>query len=253
MVRLICLSDIHGQQSNFKIPAGDILILAGDFCSLGTEREVHKAAKWLRALPHPAKIVVAGNHDRFFEQQPSRARAYLEYPGVHYLEDTGCEIEGIRFWGSPWQPCFMDWAFNLPRKGPELRDRCSRIPIGTDVLITHCPPHGILDKVQVQVSPWGETPEPKMGSLGCEELALRVSILKPQLHVFGHIHDGYGLMERDGTMFINASICNEDYDPANAVWVVDLEPGLPPMVSSTLPGKKRTNKCSRQQTKKTQR
>lgn len=115
-MRLVCLSDTHGEQGRFMVPEGDVLIHAGDFSGLGTEREVHKFAKWLNGLPHRWKIVVAGNHDRFFEKQPEMARAYLE-PDVIYLQDSGCEIEGLRFWGSPWQPWFMDWAFNLPQRG----------------------------------------------------------------------------------------------------------------------------------------
>lgn len=225
-MRLVCLSDTHGLQDNFKVPEGDVLIHAGDFSNTGNERDVQKFAKWLDRLPHRRKVVIAGNHDCLFEEQPDLARAYLE-PDVTYLQDTGCEIGGLRFWGSPWQPWFMDWAFNLPRNGPIIRERWNLIPMDTDVLITHGPPHGILDQVRPQKGGWG--PEGDSGSdpLGCEELAIRLHAVRPRLHVFGHIHDGYGHLEREGTLFVNASICDERYRPVNLATIVDLEPGNP--------------------------
>jgi len=230
-MRIVCVSDTHCEHHGFKVPEGDVLLHAGDFCSMGIEREVHKVAKWLKALPHRWKIVVAGNHDRFFEQQPEIARAYLE-PEIIYLQDSGCEIGGLRFWGSPWQPWFNDWAFNLPRKGAGLREKWNLIPMDTDVLITHGPPYGILDEVRARRTAWGPSEEGS-GPLGCEELATRLRSVQPRLHVFGHIHDGYGVLQSGDMTFVNASVCDEDYRPVNPVWVVDLEPGGRPVVSTT--------------------
>ena len=129
--------------------------------------------------------------------------------GVTYLEDEEVEIEGLRLWGSPWQPWFYDWAFNLPR-GPALRAKWDRIPAGIDVLVTHGPPHGVLDHVGR-----GE-------DVGCEELLEAVRRVRPRLHVFGHIHEGYGQLERDGVRFVNASTCTLSYDPVNAPILFDL-------------------------------
>lgn len=242
-MRLICLSDTHGMQDHFKVPDGDVLVHAGDFCSIGTEREVHKFAKWLGRQPHRWKIIVAGNHDRFFQQQPELARDYLE-PDFIYLQDSGCEIEGIRFWGSPWQPWFMNWAFNLPRQGVALREKWNLIPIDTEVLITHCPPHGILDEVRPRMTGWG-MPEEGSGRLGCEDLAIRLASVRPRLHVFGHIHDGYGFLQKNGTTYVNASICNEDYAPRNPVLMVDLEREGPPVILPTPPGTKAQKRARR--------
>lgn len=75
-MRLVCISDTHGLQNNFKIPDGDVLIHAGDFCNTGIERDVHEFAKWLDRLPHRWKAVIAGNHDWFFQKQPELARTY---------------------------------------------------------------------------------------------------------------------------------------------------------------------------------
>ncbi|WP_005034601.1 metallophosphatase domain-containing protein [Holophaga foetida] len=242
-MRLVCLSDTHGEQDHFKIPDGDILIHAGDFCSMGSEREVLKVAQWLTRLPHRWKIVVAGNHDRLFEQQPEVARAMMG-PGILYLQDSGCEIEGLRFWGSPWQPWFQSWAFNLPRKGAKLREKWNLIPIDTDALITHGPPHGILDSVRPRMTAWGPSEEGS-GPLGCEELAIRLATVRPRLHVFGHIHDGYGFAEKDSTTYVNASVCNEDYQPVNPIWIVDLEPGGKAEVYATPPGKRHPRKAAK--------
>lgn len=186
-----------------------------------TQREVHKFAKWLHRLPHKWKVVVAGNHDWFFQKQPEQARAYLK-PDVIYLQDSGCEIEGLKFWGSPWQPEFMDWAFNLPRKGNRLREIWNKIPIDTDVLVTHSPPHGVLDQVRSRATGWGDELGPS-GPLGCEELANRLQVVKPRLHIFGHIHDGYGLIQVGETTYVNACICDEDYRPIHPAIAIDLD------------------------------
>jgi predicted phosphohydrolase len=107
---------------------------AGDLCRGGELDELREAAAWLADLPHRHKIVVAGNHDWAFASDPAAARAVMG-GGVIYLEDEGATIEGVRFWGSPWQPAFHDWAFNLPRGAP-LAAIWRRIPAELDVLIT---------------------------------------------------------------------------------------------------------------------
>jgi hypothetical protein len=87
------------------VPDGDILIHAGDFMTYGNApREIIDFNAWLGRQPHPNKIVIAGNHDRLFESHPNPARA-LVTNGI-YLEDSGVELEGLKFWGSPVQPPF---------------------------------------------------------------------------------------------------------------------------------------------------
>lgn len=208
-MRLVLLSDTH-LRKGLKVPDGDVLIHAGDLTEAGEERAIAKAAIWLDNLPHRHKLIIAGNHDWLFQCNPKLARIYME-PYLTYLEDSGCEIEGLNFWGSPWQPWFHDWAFNLPRKGAEIREKWNRIPLNTNVLITHGPPYGILDQVD-----GGD-------HLGCEELALRVAAVRPRLHVFGHIHDGYGTLEKDGTLYVNACVLNEQYRIAHRPVVLDID------------------------------
>jgi Icc-related predicted phosphoesterase len=138
-----------------------------------------------------------------------KGNAHL-FKGLHYLQDSGVEINGVKFWGSPWQPWFHDWAFNL-KTSTQLRSKWNLIPTDTDVLLTHGPPFGILDRTQ-------RTGE----SVGCHELLLAVRRVSPKLHVFGHIHEGYGMKQVGETLFANASTCTLQYRPTNSPVVVDL-------------------------------
>jgi predicted phosphohydrolase len=206
-MRIVCLSDTHNLHDRISVPEGDLLVHSGDATMRGTPQEVRAFFDWLEGLPHRHKVVVAGNHDFLFEREPALARALVH--GAVYLEDSGAEIEGLRIWGSPWQPWFFDWAFNL-RRGAPLREKWDLIPGGTDVLITHGPPCGVLDPVEA-----GEL-------VSCADLLEAVERVRPRLHVFGHIHEGYGRETRETTTLVNASICDRAYRPVHAPIVVDL-------------------------------
>lgn len=215
------MSDTHGLHTSVRVPDGDVIIHAGDFSNSGSEGDSVRFGKWWRSLPHSYKVVVAGNHDWFFSRQPTRA---IECLGDSiYLQDSATEFAGLRFWGSPWQPRFGGWAFNLSR-GEQLRAKWDLIPVGTDILITHGPPRGVLDSVRPgeRKTKWGSFFVEGTQPLGCTDLASRIVVIRPRLHVFGHIHDGYGELERDGVRYINASICDELYRPVNPVVVIDL-------------------------------
>jgi Icc-related predicted phosphoesterase len=203
-VRLVLLSDTHGRHDLVDIPAGDVLIHAGDFSHVtGGLDEISRFNEFLKALPHPRKIVVAGNHDWCFERQNAEARAVLT--AATYLQDEAVVIGGWKFYGSPWQPTFLNWAFNLPR-GEALRRKWALIPPDTDVLITHGPPHGIQDRTFFGMH------------VGCQDLRQRVEEIAPRVHVFGHIHEGRGRHETDRTTFINASTLQA----RQSVFVVEL-------------------------------
>ncbi len=156
----------------------------------GTLEQLEEVALWLRGLPHRHKIVVAGNHDRAFETTPAPARRIFE--GLIYLQDAAIEIEGVSFYGSPWQPWFHSWAFNVHR-GPGLAEKWAKIPMNTDVLITHGPPKGIGDRCGMDER------------AGCEDLLARVREVEPKLHVFGHIHQDRGIWTHGPTTFVNAT------------------------------------------------
>lgn len=206
-IRLVCMSDLHNIDPFYKVPDGDVLIVAGDICGVGNESELKEFDDFLALQPHSLKVVVAGNHDwPFALSTPDEAKKLLK--NAIYLEDSGIEVFGLTFWGSPWQPWFFDWAFNLPR-GEKLADVWSKIPSDTDILITHSPPYGILDVADGY-------------HVGCEQLSKALEYIKPKLHVFGHIHQGYGSLERDGTIYVNASLRDESYRLVNPPIVVDL-------------------------------
>jgi len=207
-LRLVCLSDTHLPPQALQVPEGDVLIVAGDVCLRGRNYELQLFDRFLGRLPHRHKLLVAGNHD-WVLADVGRETAQALIQNAIYLEDSGVEIEGVKFWGSPWQPEFYDWAFNLPR-GQQLAQVWAQVPEDTDVLITHTPPYGILDQI-----PGGE-------HVGCEELLKALSRVRPRVHVFGHIHESYGVLKQDGTTFINACICDERYQPVHAPIVIDV-------------------------------
>ncbi len=191
-MRIVAVADTHLYQNDLgDLPDGDVFVHCGDFLRGGSLDELARFVPWLIALPHRHKVVVAGNHDCCFESAPGDARALLP-PDVIYLEDSGAEIDGVRFWGSPWQPAYHSWAFNLPR-GPALAARWAEIPRGTEVLITHGPPQGFGDRT------------PVTGRHGCADLRERVRAVSPRLHLFGHIHQDGGFWRDGETAFANAT------------------------------------------------
>ncbi len=214
-MRIVCVSDTHNCTDEIDVPEGDILIHSGDATTTGTVDEVKRFNSWFSTFPHKNKIFVAGNHDWLFERDNGSARSLLS-PSITYLQDSFVHIDGLKVYGSPWQPRFFDWAFNLNR-GYELAEKWAMIPDDIDILITHGPPYGILDEVPRQ---WG------IEKTGCEELRKRVDQIASKgtlkLHTFGHIHCGYGVAERAGVRFVNASNCDESYDPIQPPIVVDI-------------------------------
>lgn len=218
-MRIVCLSDTHNLHDRIRVPEADLLLHAGDATMHGTAPEIAAFDAWLASLPHPHKVVVAGNHDFLFEREPERARGLLKH--AVYLQDSGVEVLGLRIWGSPWQPWFFDWAFNLPRGAP-LRAKWDLIPPGTDVLLTHGPPHGILDRVGGPMPRLMAAMTGRGANVGCEELREAAFRLRPRLHVFGHIHECHGRESREGTLFVNAANCDRSYRAAHPPLVVDL-------------------------------
>lgn len=191
-LRVVCVSDTHGHHRETVMPPGDVLIHAGDLTTAGHLGELDDFDAWLGSLNHlyRYKDVICGNHDFCFQEQASRARARIT--NAIYLEDEAVTVEGIKIYGSPWQPWFCDWAFNLQR-GPEIAAKWKLIPDDTQILVTHGPPQGILDRTN-------------RGDLaGCRDLLDRVLEVKPRLHVFGHIHEAAGRSDIDGIAFVNAS------------------------------------------------
>ena len=207
-MKLVLISDTHARHRDFATPPGDVLIFAGDMMTDGyRSREISDFNAWLGEQPQTKKVVIAGNHDRLFESTTS-AQGVLT--NAIYLENSGVIIDGVKFWGSPAQPEFCNWAFNYKR-GEDIDRIWGMIPDDTEVLITHGPPAGIQDWVK-----------PKTASLGCRDLLHAVIRVKPKLHVFGHIHGGYGEWRGTTTHFVNASLLDERYRPVNQPIVVSI-------------------------------
>lgn len=207
-LRLILISDTHGLHRELNIPSGDVLIHAGDVLHVGQKDILTDFNKYLGTLPHPHKIVIAGNHDACFEQEPNFCNKVLT--NAIYLQDKSVSLGGIQFYGSPWQPWLGGMAFNLKSKRA-LQKKWALIPSGIDVLITHTPPFGILDETAAKQH------------VGCFELLASIGKTKPKVHVFGHIHENPGKVYLGGVTFINASICNVDYRLAYQPIIFDYE------------------------------
>jgi len=206
-MKLHIISDTHTKHRELDLPGGDVLIHAGDFMSSGySTDELIDFLNWLEVQPYEHKIYIAGNHDRIFEDNPAIGDLMnVVYPSLTYLQDSEVVIDGVKFYGSPWTPEFMGWAFALPKDERSADERFKLIPEDTDVVISHGPAFGKLDQVD-RLGVLGE-------HLGCPSLSRRIEEINPQLHICGHIHSGRGVMDGYGqiTTHINASCLGEDY------------------------------------------
>lgn len=189
-MKIVVVSDTHGLHRELKLPKGDAIIHAGDITDYGTEKEVVDFLEWYEHLDFEYKIFIGGNHDIYLDEYPVDLLELLP-SNVVYLRNRFVEINGVKFWGSPVTPDFMDWAFGKRRE--EMKEHWKYMPKEIDVLITHTPPYGILDKS----SNWE--------SLGCKDLLVKVEELQPKYHIFGHIHASYGQLKKEGTEYINGS------------------------------------------------
>lgn len=236
-MRILHISDLHTYHYRIKWPVdpktADVIVCSGDISDRGEEHQVKAFFKWFKAIEGPAKILVAGNHDISFDPERNglgngAIPTWLEYELAifqfeandtfpqkrnYYLNDSGCEINGVKFWGSPVTPWFYGdyWAFNKYR-GAEIKKTWDIVPRGTQVLITHGPAFGHVDWLTREAL-----------YLGCEDLTKKIADIKPVLHLCGHIHDGYGWEQAADSIFVNSSICNEAYNPINLPHVIDID------------------------------
>ena len=206
-MRIVMFSDTHSKHYKIIIPKGDMLIFAGDgeFRDLVEYKEF---LDWFEQQPHKYKILIAGNHDFYLEDETHLLETFSR--DIYYLENSGINIEGFNIWGSPITPEFNNWAF-MAKRGDEISQYWDLIPKNTDILITHGPPMCTLDMTM--------RGEP----VGCWDLSDIVKRIKPKLHVFGHIHSCQGIVEKNGTIYVNASILNEHYQIEYEPKVVELK------------------------------
>jgi predicted phosphodiesterase len=246
------ISDTHNRHDKIKgLDGGDLIIHAGDWSSQGHLWENTRFLDWYCKLRYPAKVLIAGNHERGVEADEAVFKQMCKERGIIYLNDTSVELQFVpgivyidqnipdlpkfKIHGSPVTPWFFDWAWNRsirddhqvydPRQGNRggsksvqpIKPHWDMIPMDTDILVTHGPPVNILDELlYVDGTPKGQF-------VGCPHLAERIKEVKPDLHIFGHIHCGHGEKHVDGVSYYNVSICDEMYGPSNSVTVIEYE------------------------------
>jgi Icc-related predicted phosphoesterase len=205
-MKIVCISDLHGNLP--EIPQCDLLLIAGDVCPTTDHRAPFQErwlrttfSAWLRKVPARKIIVVWGNHDIVAETNPRM----VEVPCT-VLTDELVEWEGLRIYGLPWQRRFYDWAFNLDE--PELCLKYDAIP-ECDVIVSHGPPFMFGD-----LTDRGE-------HVGCQAFLGAIERTGCTLAVYGHIHDGYGQYQYGDCRLVNASLCNERYQPVNDLQCID--------------------------------
>ena len=222
-MKLSIISDTHNKHKHVTgdLPGGDLLIHSGDISSMGYEHEITQFADWYdKIATYDHKVFIAGNHDWGFQNNVEKVKEIIDfYPTMTYLQDQLHTIQDdngteVKIWGSPWQPEFYNWAFNLPRNGEELKAVWDMIPEGIDILITHGPAWGFLDDVEGN----------RNVHLGCELLAERIKQIKPKIHICGHIHTGYGHHYDGHTHYFNAAVLNERYLYSHLPWHIDRDP-----------------------------
>jgi len=208
------ISDTHGKHRDITIPSAEVLVHCGDTVGRNSREEVVDFLQWFESQPHPVKLYGAGNHDGLYQKFPKEAREFVtQYaPSVRYLEEESIQVGGLDWFFSPYTPTFFDWYFMADR-GSAIQAKWDKIPKDTQVLVTHGPPHGILDHVM-----------DARAHQGCRNLADTIKTL-PMLkaHFFGHLHLDGGKQEvHDGVTYVNAAIMDERYYPVNPPQVAQL-------------------------------
>lgn len=202
-----CISDLHGFLP--ELSGGDLLIIAGDLTARDELHQYEKFVQWMQYQKYKTIIWIGGNHDGMIEKRLIR---FSSIHNIIYLEDSMTIVNDLKIWGSPWTPTFYNWHF-MKDRGTAIKEKWDLITEDIDILITHGPPYGILDKVFM-------SSKANIGNhAGCVDLREAIERIQPKLHVFGHVHEGYGQMTLKCTprdiKCVNASIMNENYEPVN--------------------------------------
>jgi predicted phosphodiesterase len=210
--RFLILSDTHGMDFS---PADkprqgvDVAIHCGDLTDGSTLKEFRTAMQLLKDIDAPLKLAIAGNHDftmdipafqrivaeanpplepelvardygvegearKMFEEEAKKANIFLLDEGTHrFTLDNGALLT---VYASPYTPSCGAWGFQYhPNQGHNFQ-----IENGTDVVITHGPPKGVMDHTHGRER------------AGCQNLFAAIARARPRIHCFGHIHEGWG-------------------------------------------------------------
>jgi len=200
-MRVVAISDTHGYHDGLVIPPCDLLIHAGDASWMGRVDELVPFIRWLGEQRAETKVFVPGNHDWGFDNiDRDLLLEECKESGVTCLIHEDVMVRGVRIFGTPYQPNFGVWAFN---RDDAWREGANTIIPECDILVSHAPPQGILDEV------------PGKGSVGDIHLRTTAIDVGAKYHIFGHIHEGYGVLAQNGVTYVNASICTAGYNPKN--------------------------------------
>ncbi len=209
MIKITIISDTHGDYYLLDLKPADILIICGDI-GIWNQVDLWRFNRWLEKQPFEYKVCCAGNHDKFLYECGMKS-IQQQLSSAIYLENSGCEILGLKLWGSPITPTFLNWFFMCERS--EIKKYWDQISVFyNDIIITHGPPFGILDYAVFSKE-----------HVGCEALLKRVNFIRPRYHIFGHIHGSYGIYKTEHTTFINASLMNEAYQLVNKPVTIEID------------------------------
>jgi Icc-related predicted phosphoesterase len=222
-VTIVAMSDTHNHHERVPLPAGDVLVHCGDSTLRGSRDELLTFLYWFARTPFEHRVLVGGNHDWALETGEVPVP-----PGVTYLSGEAAQVAGLRFFGAAWRPrpswvkCDDQGNVKQGRYSAfgvmldEAEARWARIPLGTDVVVTHVPPDGVLDLGPVD-------PDGVQRRRGCPALLARLRQVRPQLHLFGHNHHETGLQTIEGTTHVNAALLDDDYQLVRPPIVLEVE------------------------------
>jgi len=207
MPKIVACSDTHGKHNDLKIPEGDIFIFAGDF-EIRNYKDLLEIRNWLFEQPHKYVVTIFGNHD-FTDHFTTKSLKEFFGKKINYLYNEAVDIMGLRIWGSSYSPYFNNWAWM--KFDSDLKEIWNSIPIGTDIVVTHTMPHGILDQVL-----------PRMQSVGSYSLKDAIKRVKPKIQIGGHLHESFGQYTDGKTDYYNVSVLDEMYQIANPITIIEV-------------------------------
>ena len=209
-VRVVFISDTHGKHRQFGPLEGDVLVHCGDACGHANEArgDLDDLDDWFETLSFRRILCIGGNHDYPIERRATARESVLR--NATYLQDEAYAYRGLRFYGAPWTPGLMGFAFYAD--GAAIQQKWDQIPNNIDVLITHTPPAGILDENSGGYS------------VGCRRLTAVLPRKQPQIHCFGHVHASAGLSHKGGTTFVNAASIRRNQAGLNLPISIDVWP-----------------------------
>jgi Icc-related predicted phosphoesterase len=216
-MRVVFFSDTHEKHRQVTIPDGDLLIFGGDCTDIGLKSAFLDFCAWFFSLPHRYKVFIRGNHETWSNEIFTDDVKRILPPNVWYLEDELITIEGITIYGTNFHPSLH--AFDPADRPGIRREHWSKIPPKMDILMTHAPPHGILDLNYNGTN------------AGCSELLDVIQRIEFRYHLFGHIHEAAGVDRSGRKTFVNGSLLNRENQVAFAPFCFVIAPDVNPLES----------------------